>query len=307
MANKKVEKTNIFENVDTLISKAKTFNKEAIKTTDMLVEEGLATGVKFQKIFAKSIVKGTDLLEKQQDITVENLTELKNLYVSGTQRFKTLFNIDQLSDSVKGIANKAVKNVEGTISDLEDGVKANKKSVLKSTISIVKDVKSKAADMISNVTKETKAEVKAAKKVAKKATAKRKSAKSKKAKLKKAVAKNNVEVPAVEIAATTKATSKLTTKAKSKGAPKKSAKRTTKSIAAKVTAAKTNLIEYTDLKVISGVGPKMEILLQDAGYNTIKDVAKSSQKRIQAVLDAGGSRYRRFEPKQIIQSAKEAI
>jgi predicted flap endonuclease-1-like 5' DNA nuclease len=51
-----------------------------------------------------------------------------------------------------------------------------------------------------------------------------------------------------------------------------------------------------DLKAIEGVGPKIEGLLHDAGINTWKDLADTSVKKIQKILDKAGKRYALADP-----------
>ncbi|GJM32655.1 MAG: hypothetical protein DHS20C18_16560 [Saprospiraceae bacterium] len=51
-----------------------------------------------------------------------------------------------------------------------------------------------------------------------------------------------------------------------------------------------------DLKIIEGVGPKIEQLMKDAGIKTWADVAASSIERLQEILEKAGDRYRLADP-----------
>ena len=51
-----------------------------------------------------------------------------------------------------------------------------------------------------------------------------------------------------------------------------------------------------DLKIVEGIGPKIEKLLKDGGINTWDDLSAASVKRIQEILDAAGDRYRLASP-----------
>ena len=51
-----------------------------------------------------------------------------------------------------------------------------------------------------------------------------------------------------------------------------------------------------DLKAIVGIGPKIEILLHNAGIKTWKSLSETSVGRIQEILDAAGPRYSLAEP-----------
>ena len=52
----------------------------------------------------------------------------------------------------------------------------------------------------------------------------------------------------------------------------------------------------TDLKVVEGIGPKIEGLLKDAGINNWSALAATSVDRIQEILDAAGDRYKLAKP-----------
>ncbi len=43
-----------------------------------------------------------------------------------------------------------------------------------------------------------------------------------------------------------------------------------------------------DLKVIEGIGPKLEQVLKDAGIKTYRDLASKSAEELRAILDAAG-------------------
>lgn len=51
-----------------------------------------------------------------------------------------------------------------------------------------------------------------------------------------------------------------------------------------------------DLKVIEGIGPKIEQLLKEAGINTWHDLAETDLERLQAILATAGERYRIHDP-----------
>lgn len=51
-----------------------------------------------------------------------------------------------------------------------------------------------------------------------------------------------------------------------------------------------------DLKVVEGIGPKIEGLLKDAGIKTWSDLAAASVDRIRDILEAAGERYRLADP-----------
>ena len=61
-----------------------------------------------------------------------------------------------------------------------------------------------------------------------------------------------------------------------------------------------------DLKVVEGIGPKIEGLLKDAGINNWDDLANADVARIQEVLNAAGPRYKLASPRTWPQQARLA-
>ena len=63
----------------------------------------------------------------------------------------------------------------------------------------------------------------------------------------------------------------------------------------------------TDLKVINGIGPKLEQILNDAGINNYTDLTKASKKDLQNILDQSGPKYRMHNPEDWKAQAKLAL
>ncbi|MBT8186952.1 MAG: hypothetical protein HKP38_09565 [Croceitalea sp.] len=55
-------------------------------------------------------------------------------------------------------------------------------------------------------------------------------------------------------------------------------------------------IKFDDLKVVEGIGPKIEGLFHEAGIKTWKALADTSANKCQEVLNTGGKRYRIHDP-----------
>lgn len=51
-----------------------------------------------------------------------------------------------------------------------------------------------------------------------------------------------------------------------------------------------------DLKIVEGIGPKIEGLLKDAGINTWSELAAADVDRLQKILDAAGDRFKLAHP-----------
>lgn len=66
--------------------------------------------------------------------------------------------------------------------------------------------------------------------------------------------------------------------------------------AASITLPSGKKIKQDDLKVIEGIGPKIEELLKADGIHNWSDLAAASADRIQAVLDAAGDNFRLANP-----------
>jgi predicted flap endonuclease-1-like 5' DNA nuclease/uncharacterized protein YneF (UPF0154 family) len=104
-----------------------------------------------------------------------------------------------------------------------------------------------------------------------------------------------VETPKVETSKpTAKKTVAKTTEVNNKVEPAKTAKKTT---AGKKTVAKTPVSgTKNDLKVIEGIGPAIEKLLNAKNINTYKELADSKIEVIQEILNEGGPRFAMHSP-----------
>lgn len=55
-------------------------------------------------------------------------------------------------------------------------------------------------------------------------------------------------------------------------------------------------IKENDLKVVEGIGPKIEALYNEAGVSTWKQLSETSTEKSQSILDAGGENYAIHNP-----------
>ena len=62
-----------------------------------------------------------------------------------------------------------------------------------------------------------------------------------------------------------------------------------------------------DLKIVEGIGPKIEQLLKEGGINNWEELAAAQVTRIQEILDAAGSRYQMHDPSTWPAQAKFAV
>ena len=73
-------------------------------------------------------------------------------------------------------------------------------------------------------------------------------------------------------------------------------------VAAKVAMGKT--IKQDDLKVVEGIGPKIEGMFHDGGIRTWKALSETAVARCQEILDGGGERYKVHDPASWPMQAK---
>ncbi|VAW15285.1 LSU ribosomal protein L21p [hydrothermal vent metagenome] len=64
--------------------------------------------------------------------------------------------------------------------------------------------------------------------------------------------------------------------------------------AAKAAFGKT--IKHDDLKVVEGIGPKIEEMFHAGGIKTWKELSETAVARCQEILDGGGERYKVHDP-----------
>ena len=64
----------------------------------------------------------------------------------------------------------------------------------------------------------------------------------------------------------------------------------------KITLPSGKKITQDDLKIVEGIGPKIEELLHEGGIKTWSELANADLAKIQAILDEAGPRYRVHDP-----------
>ncbi len=145
MAVKTAKKSVIEKGADNLKNTAKNIHNQALLVSEDLVEGSLATGAKWQKIMAKALTQGTVIFGKQQDLAFDTLEELKDQYISGSQRVQKLlgFKFPTIGKAIK--TKKAVKvaKVTKVAKITSKPAKAAKKVVSKKVATTVKKVEKK--------------------------------------------------------------------------------------------------------------------------------------------------------------------
>ena len=70
--------------------------------------------------------------------------------------------------------------------------------------------------------------------------------------------------------------------------------------------AKVKKVKEDDLKIIEGVGPKLESILKEAGISDLRVLSNASVESLQEILEGAGSRYKMFNPTTWPKQAKMA-
>ena len=89
-------------------------------------------------------------------------------------------------------------------------------------------------------------------------------------------------------------------------APVEEAKPAPKAKAEKIELPSGKKIKQDDLKMVEGIGPKIEGLLHAAGIMTWEDLANAAEADVQKILDDAGPRYRMHQPKTWAKQARMA-
>jgi len=100
---------------------------------------------------------------------------------------------------------------------------------------------------------------------------------------------------------------KPTAKAKSTGKQKVKPEPEIKVKAKAKKISPATAVKQDNLKIIEGVGPKLEQILKDAGLNSLSDIANAEVQSLKSILEAAGSRYKMFNPETWPQQAKLAV
>jgi large subunit ribosomal protein L27 len=125
------------------------------------------------------------------------------------------------------------------------------------------------------------------------------------------------EVPETPVKPVLKPTNpKTETTATPAAKPKKEAAPAAEAVVAEVVAdaadekkaapKKEKAPKLDDLKIIEGVGPKIETLLKEGGINTWAELAEAPVDRLKEILDAAGPRYQIHDPSSWPAQAKFA-
>lgn len=111
--------------------------------------------------------------------------------------------------------------------------------------------------------------------------------------------KEAAPAPVVEAAPLAEAPVEAAAPAEEPKAKAPAPKKETKAKAAKtekITLPSGKKLKKDDLKMVEGVGPKIEGLLNEGGITTWQELADAPTEKLQGILDAAGSRYKMHQP-----------
>ncbi len=103
----------------------KNLNEDALYLAENLVNVSVAAGSKWQKVLAKSLNVGTDMLERQQDLALNTVETVAKQVSTGNKRIRKLIQVDPqfkikwpgkkiTTPSIKGKVKAAVKKTTGS-------------------------------------------------------------------------------------------------------------------------------------------------------------------------------------------------
>lgn len=256
MATKAKEITQIEKGIKTVKTAVKDINTKAVEVTTEVVEETVATGKQWQALLAKGLKGSTALFGEQQDIVLTTLESLKGQYVTNNVRLRKLLSFDFDFGYNFRKVETAVEEVVETAKKTVVAKKATAKKAVKKATTATKTAKKVTAKAATTAKKAVKA---TAKKVVASTTA---------PKVKVTTAKTTVKVATPKVVA-----KKVVVKATTVAAPTKN-----------------------NLRLIEGIGPKIEGLLNEAGIQTFKQLEDAKLVTLAGILDAAGSRYRMHDP-----------
>ena len=299
----------------------KKVNKGLVNASIAAINTTVANGEKWQKLSKKLIKKSEPVRTKQMNMVLETATAVKEQATTGAERMMDLVGYDAsvvdkaMNFATKNPVSKKIMDVAGDVTEMvtkNPMVKKVEKTtdgIKKMSIAKFNDVKEDVLEQATKILKKGEAiveDAKEPKKVAKKVKTK---AAAKVKATKKTVTKSAAKVKATKKTVAKKATTAKKTTAKKVATVEKAAKKVVKEIkgeandtAAKVVVAGKKKVDAVtkevvkavksntknDLKLIHGIGPKLESVFNKNGIKTYADFAKAESTQIEKILDEAG-------------------
>lgn len=274
MATKTKQKTNKFSTAKNVVKK---INNNLIDASFDAIETTVKTGEKWQKLTAKLIKKTEPLTIKQINLFIETAESVKEQVATGTSRLKNLVGYDpaMLDQAKKMITDNAmVEKAEVITAKIKKEVSDN--ALVQKAEKITSKLKKEVSDTLENVKGKVESISDEVKEKFEDFT-------------KDAVEKIEDVKETVEKAVKTskKATVKKVVKVSSVVIPASDVK--------------------NDLKVIRGIGPKMEQVLNEIGITSFEQLSKMTLKNINSVLSTAGMNTKIYNTKDWKAQSKIAV
>jgi predicted flap endonuclease-1-like 5' DNA nuclease len=264
----------------------KKINSDLIDASFDAFENTAKTGEKWQKLANKLIKKAEPISKKQKAMLVESAETIKTQLASGTERLKDLVGYDPktLEGAKKMIAENPVVEKAGEVKGKIEKEIANNKLVVKA-----EKMTSKLTKKISDTIEEVKEKIEEYTEEAMEA------APAKKKATKKAAPRSSQKKGSD------------TAKAKKTVAKKTKAKKTTeKKVEEKKIEVPTS-DKKDDLKLIKGIGPKLEEVLNGIGLTAFEQIKKLTIKDMTKLLSDAGVNTKLYDISGWKKQAKELL
>jgi predicted flap endonuclease-1-like 5' DNA nuclease len=305
----KINKKNFKRYIMTTKAKAtvQKVNKGLVNASMAAINTTVANGEKWQKLTKKLLKKSEPVRKKQMNMVFETATAVKTQATAGAERMMDLVGYDAsvidkaMSFVTKNPVSKKVMNVAGEVAD-----KVSKNPVVKKVEKTTDGIKKMSIAKYNDVKEDV---LEQASKILKKGEALVEEAKEPKKTTKQTKAKGASKVKATKKTTAKKATTVRKTTAKKVATVEKVAKKVVKEIKnegtekvadvlvegkKKVAAVKKETVKAVnndaqdDLKIIHGIGPKLEKVFNKNGINKYADLAKADMTLVEKILDEAG-------------------
>ena len=261
----------------------KSLNSALINATVATINTTVENGEKWQKLTKKMVKKSEPVRRKQMDMVFETATAVKNQMTSGKERMLDLvgYEEDMMERAVEFASNTKVgKKVINVTETLKEKVAENPmvKKAEKTADGLKAKGTAKLNDLRGDVLEQAKKILNKGEELVEEAMEPKKAAK----KVKKNVTKAKTKVQETAKVATKNATA----------------------TAGKVVATATAVVK-DDLKLINGIGPKLEKMFNEGGIQTFAQLAKASEAKIKGILEKAGPIFKNANFSEWVKQAEE--
>jgi len=261
----------------------KGLNNALINATVATINTTVENGEKWQELTKKLIKKSEPVRRKQISMVFETASAVKGQVTTGKERMMDLvgYEGDMVERAVEYAAQTPVgKKVIGVAETIKEKVSEN--PVVKKVEKTTEDLKSKGTAKLNDLKEEALVQ---AKKVLDKGEELVEEALDTKKTAKKA--KKNVAKATKTVKSTAKAVTKKAT------------------VQAEKVAAKATAVVKDDLKLITGIGPKLEKIFNENGIETFAQLAKASEAKIKTILEKAGPIFKNANFGEWVKQAEE--